>query len=102
MLAPGVVADIVSVQTERHGLQKLKCGAVKNLHCAVATAGDEQAIGGRVVVRSLRLVQIPNGVHLPACLQINHLEGVIVKRSRKEAPALHIDAEMIHAPFDLR
>ena len=83
-------------------MQKLKCGAVKNLHRAVAPIGLEQAIVGSVVERSLRLIQIGNGVDLPACLQIDHLEGVIVKRSRKEALALHIDAKMIHAPFDLR
>ncbi len=82
-------------------MQKLKCGALKNLHCAVAAVGLEQAIVGSVVERSLRLIQIRNGVHLPACLQIDHLQSVIVKRSRKEALALHIDAQMIHASFDL-
>ena len=68
MLASGVIADVIGIQIERHGLQKLKCGAVKNLHGAVAPAGHEQTIGFRVVERTLRLIQIRNRVDLAACL----------------------------------
>src|SRR5438552_3992902 len=69
---------------------------------AIAATGNEQPIGGRVVKWCLGLVQVRNRVHLPACLQVDHLERVIVERGHKEALAFHIDTKMIHAPFDVR
>src|SRR5207302_6844501 len=56
MLAAGVIADIVGIQIKRYSLQKLKARAVENLHRAVAAACHEEAICGRIVVRSLRFV----------------------------------------------
>ena len=102
VLASVVIADIVGVQVEGDRLQKKIRGAVKNLHGTVAATGDEQPIGGRIVVRSLGLVQTRNRMHLPACLQIEHFERVIVERRREEALAFQIDPKMIHAAFDVR
>jgi hypothetical protein len=47
--------DIVGDQVEGDGLQKPIGGAVKNLHGTIAATGDEQPVGGRVVVRSAGL-----------------------------------------------
>ena len=101
VLAPRVVSDIVGIKVERHRLQKLKCAAVKDFYRAVPAAGNEKAIALGIEIRPLRFVQTGNGVDLPTTLQIDHFERVIVKRSRKEALALHVDAEMIHAPFNV-
>jgi hypothetical protein len=80
---------------------KLKCAAVKDFYRAVAAAGNKKAIGLGIEIRPLRFVQTGNGVNLPATLQIDHFQRVIVKRSREEALSLHINAEVIHTPFDL-
>jgi hypothetical protein len=52
-------------------LEKLKCSCLKKPYCAVAAAGDEQAIGGIVVERSLGPIQIRNRVQLLAGLHID-------------------------------
>src|SRR5260370_30714212 len=100
-VAVRVIAHVVGIAGELHGLQKLKRGPVKNLHRAITPRGDEQAISGRVEECSLWPVQICNRVGLSAALQVVDLEGVIVKRRREEALALHINAEMIHASVDV-
>src|SRR5260370_16524154 len=102
VLAPGVIAHIVGVQIERHSLQKLKRRAVKDLHGSVAAARDEESIGLGVKIRTLRLVEIGNGVDLPAGLQVDHFERVIIKRCRKQTLALYVAAHIIHAPSALR
>src|SRR5260370_15102027 len=100
-VAVRVKAHVVRIAGELHGLQKLKRGSVENLHRSVTPRGHDQAINGRVVECSLWPVQICNRVRLPAALQVDDLEGVIVRRRREEALDLHIDAAMIHASVDV-
>ena len=102
VVASGVIADIIGVEIEGHRLQKLICGAIEHLHRAVAAARDEQSVGGRVVVCSLRLVETGDRPYLPACFQIDHFERAIIKCRREEALAFHVHTKMIHASFDLR
>ncbi len=101
MLAAGVIADIVDIRSELHRLQKPQRAAVKNLDRAVAARSDEKMLGGRIVIGSLRLIQIGNRGHLPAGLQIDHLKRVIVERRREKALARQIYAQMIHPPVDI-
>ena len=101
VLGSRVVPDVVGIEVERHRLQKLKCAAVKDFYRSVPATRHKQAIGLGIKIRALRFVQTGNGVNLTARLQINHFQRVIIKRSREEALPLHVDAEVIHASFDL-
>src|SRR5439155_10313705 len=58
--AASVIPDIIGVAPQLDGLEQFESGTVEYLGGAIGRAGHEQAMGGRVVVNSLRFGQIRN------------------------------------------
>jgi hypothetical protein len=100
-MAAGVISNVVGISREFCCVQKLKSSRVKQFGNAIFGAGDDQAIGRRLVVRSLRLGEIGECPQTLAGIYIEHLDGMVAKRGDEEPFPLHIGAEVIDAAIDI-